>query len=272
MKAVVFLACIILLARASPPNNGVRPSAKLFHFDSDRFFLLPGLTFRSFPDHHLNAFDDSFAEEVHAALNEPRLQPTLDLFPLSNDLIRPSVSFDRDLEPTDFSKIEKSNGNLQTERKYSWNELETYERENMDTLTLGIEEPTNDQVAHSNQYIGEGSSTLHDDKEESTAENMHDADVQEQGFRHFFLRIVIVSAVEDAQLIPQRSRNGRILSQKRTAILARNKRRSNPDMREALNMRQKEYRSGRRALKRTLLGTNYPDQPFGALVGLFSHQ
>lgn len=179
MKSIVFLASIVLFARASPPNQGVRSPTYLFPLDLNRLVLLHALIIRPPPDYYLNTFDDSSVPKVDDALDEPPLQPTLDLFPLSNDVHRSFESTDRYREPVGSNIIASSESKSQTAGKYFWNDFETNEREANGAPVNLINGTVDDQVANPDKHLDAELSSNHD--EVPIAENEPDAGMQEKG-------------------------------------------------------------------------------------------
>lgn len=179
MRSIIFLACIILLARASPANEGAGPSRKRFPQDLNRFILFLALKVRNFPDHHSNTFDNSFVSEVDDTLDEPPSHSARDLSALSNDFQRSAETFDRDPEPMEFNINEGYNGKLQAVKKCFWNDLEACECENMDVLLSGMTKLVNDKVEHSEQYLGKELSSHHEEK--PFMDYKHDTGTLEKG-------------------------------------------------------------------------------------------
>lgn len=179
MSSIVFLACIVFLVRASPPNDGMPLSEQLFPIDLSRLILLHALIIRPLPNYIFNTFGDSFLLEADNALDEILSHPTFDLFPLSNDFHRSSKTIEYEWEPIDFDLIEKSSSELQASKKYLWNDLEPCERAVNDIFVNELDNPVDDQDVPVVQHLGAGQSPQPD--EEPNAVNEQDAEMQETG-------------------------------------------------------------------------------------------
>lgn len=105
---------------------------------------------------------------------------------------------------------------------------------------------------------------LRNHEEELVPNNEHDTDIPSQGFSHH-VEAVTILVVEGAQPIPQRAKNGRMLSQSENAIWVRNHFELNPRARERQNVQKIEYRYRRRAFERARLEATNFGQPLGEL-------
>lgn len=159
MKSIVFLACIVL-ARTSPTNDGALLPIDIFPLDLSRFVLF-SLTIRPLPYNQLNSFDDSFVPNADDALEEAPSHPTLDIFPLSNDLLHPSDLIKHDRDYTDSNRIENYSSELPTAGNSFWDDIMAIERESMDLFIADLTEFVKDQDAHSDQHPGAVPSSHH---------------------------------------------------------------------------------------------------------------
>lgn len=84
--------------------------------------------------------------------------------------------------------------------------------------------------------------------------------------------IVTMPVAEIIQSILLKGKNGRIYSQLKSAVLARNYLNLNPKAREACNVRKQIFRAKRRALERALLETQHSSILAGAFFFFLSHR
>lgn len=185
MKSVVFLSCIVLLVRASPPNDGLPLSDQLPPPNLGGFYLLHALTIRTLQDYQYDTFNYSLIPGAENALDEILSLPSRDPVTPSNNMNHVSGNFEHGRDSMDFDIMEKSYNELQTARKYFWNDAETYEREVDNTFVSIMNEPADDSDVHSHHYLGSRPSSYQN--EEKTKENdEQDANMQEKGIASFY--------------------------------------------------------------------------------------